>query len=96
MYKKFIQISLTLLFTGCYDGNVYCFHLKTGQIIWNHQTGNIIKCSAILCTLKETIFVGSYDCYVYCLSVKVYVHFSSSKLHEMIIINIKISTTGRV
>ncbi|OAD57617.1 Acyl-CoA synthetase family member 4, partial [Eufriesea mexicana] len=55
---------------GCYDGNVYCFHLKTGQIIWNYQTGNIVKCSAILCKLKKTIFVGSYDCYVYCLSVK--------------------------
>ncbi|KAK9300214.1 hypothetical protein QLX08_006989 [Tetragonisca angustula] len=55
---------------GCYDGNVYCFHLKTGNVIWNYQTGNAIKSSAIFCKVKETIFVGSYDCYIYCLSVK--------------------------
>ncbi|KOC66840.1 Acyl-CoA synthetase family member 4, partial [Habropoda laboriosa] len=55
---------------GCYDGNVYCLQLKTGEIIWKHQTENIVKCSAILCKEKEMIFVGSYDCYIYCLSVK--------------------------
>lgn len=55
---------------GCYDGNIYCFHLKTGDIIWNHQTGNVVKSSAILCKIKGIIFVGSYDCYIYCLSVK--------------------------
>lgn len=74
MYKISICISLNLFFSGCYDGNVYCFHLKTGNIIWNYQTGNAIKSSAIFCKIKETIFIGSYDCYIYCLSVKVYIH----------------------
>ncbi|CAK9819703.1 Beta-alanine-activating enzyme [Anthophora plagiata] len=55
---------------GCYDGNVYCLQLKTGEIIWKHQTESIVKCSAVLCKEKEMIFVGSYDCHVYCLSVK--------------------------
>ncbi|XP_031774551.1 beta-alanine-activating enzyme isoform X2 [Apis florea] len=55
---------------GCYDGNIYCFHLKTGKFIWNYKTGNVVKNSVIFCKEKGIIFVGSYDCYIYCLSVK--------------------------
>ncbi|CAL7937072.1 unnamed protein product [Xylocopa violacea] len=55
---------------GCYDGKVYCFHLKTGTIIWTHQTKDVVKCSAIFCKKKETIILGSYDSYIYCLSAK--------------------------
>ncbi|XP_034171725.1 aminoadipate-semialdehyde dehydrogenase isoform X1 [Osmia lignaria lignaria] len=55
---------------GCYDSNVYCLHLKTGEIIWKYQTGDIVKCTAIYCKEQEVIFIGSYDCYVYCLSAK--------------------------
>ncbi|XP_076676078.1 aminoadipate-semialdehyde dehydrogenase isoform X2 [Andrena cerasifolii] len=57
-------------FAGCYDGNVYCLHLKTGEIFWKYQTGDIVKCSAIFCKQRQKVFVGSYDCYVYCLSAK--------------------------
>lgn len=58
--------------TGCYDGNVYCLHLKTGGIIWKFQTGDVVKCTAVACRDKRMIFVGSYDCSVYCLSIEVY------------------------
>ncbi|KAL6438049.1 hypothetical protein ACFW04_004363 [Cataglyphis niger] len=55
---------------GCYDGYVYCVHLKTGEIIWKFQTQDMVKCTAITCTQGSEIFVGSYDHYVYCLSIK--------------------------
>lgn len=56
---------------GCYDGYVYCVHLKTGEVIWKFQTQDMVKCTAITCTQGSKIFVGSYDHYVYCLSIKV-------------------------
>ncbi|XP_035733568.1 beta-alanine-activating enzyme-like [Vespa mandarinia] len=55
---------------GCYDGHIYCFHLKTGDIIWKYQTEDIIKCTAILSESKDKLFVGSYDNNVYCLSTE--------------------------
>ncbi|XP_012136575.2 aminoadipate-semialdehyde dehydrogenase [Megachile rotundata] len=55
---------------GCYDGNIYCVHLKTGEIIWKYQTGNAVKCTAIFSKNQDRLFVGSYDCYVYCLFTK--------------------------
>lgn len=55
---------------GCYDGYVYCIHLKTGQIIWKFQTQDMVKCTAITCAQRSKIFVGSYDHYVYCLSIE--------------------------
>lgn len=71
-------------FAGCYDGNVYCLHLKTGEVFWKYQTGDIVKCSAIFCKERTKVFVGSYDCYVYCLSAKVNTCFTLrfSSLHE--------------
>ncbi|XP_032670188.1 beta-alanine-activating enzyme [Odontomachus brunneus] len=55
---------------GCYDGYIYCIHLKTGKVIWKFQTQDMVKCTAITCIQKSKIFVGSYDHHVYCLSVK--------------------------
>ncbi|XP_070149828.1 beta-alanine-activating enzyme isoform X2 [Polyergus mexicanus] len=55
---------------GCYDGYVYCVHLKTGEIIWKFQTQDMVKCTAITCPQGSKIFVGSYDHYVYCLSIE--------------------------
>ncbi|XP_017879352.1 beta-alanine-activating enzyme [Ceratina calcarata] len=55
---------------GCYDCNIYCLNLKTGETIWVHRTGNVVKGSAVLCNEKGILFIGSYDCYIYCLSVK--------------------------
>ncbi|KAL0102094.1 hypothetical protein PUN28_018561 [Cardiocondyla obscurior] len=55
---------------GCYDGYIYCIHLKTGDVIWKFQTQDMVKCSAITCMQGNKIFVGSYDSHVYCLSVK--------------------------
>ncbi|XP_011339696.1 beta-alanine-activating enzyme isoform X2 [Ooceraea biroi] len=55
---------------GCYDGHVYCIHLKTGQVIWKFQTQDIVKCTAIMCAQGSKVFVGSYDRHVYCLSIE--------------------------
>ncbi|XP_072757295.1 beta-alanine-activating enzyme [Anoplolepis gracilipes] len=55
---------------GCYDGYVYCIHLKTGEIIWKFRTQDMVKCTAIMCPQGGKIFVGSYDHYVYCLSIE--------------------------
>lgn len=56
---------------GCYDGYIYCIHLKTGDTIWKFQTEDMVKCTAITCMKGSKIFVGSYDFYVYCLSPEV-------------------------
>ncbi|XP_018342023.1 PREDICTED: acyl-CoA synthetase family member 4 isoform X1 [Trachymyrmex septentrionalis] len=55
---------------GCYDGYIYCIHLKTGDIIWKFQTQDMVKCTAIMCTQGNKIFVGSYDFNIYCLSTE--------------------------
>ncbi|XP_053972317.1 beta-alanine-activating enzyme isoform X1 [Hylaeus volcanicus] len=55
---------------GCYDGNVYCLDLKMGLVIWKYQTGDVVKCSAIFCKQRKTVFVGSYNHHIYCLDVK--------------------------
>ncbi|XP_018406530.1 PREDICTED: acyl-CoA synthetase family member 4 isoform X2 [Cyphomyrmex costatus] len=55
---------------GCYDGYIYCIHLKTGDIIWKFQTQDMVKCTAIMCMQRRKIFVGSYDFHVYCLSTE--------------------------
>ncbi|XP_012223300.1 beta-alanine-activating enzyme [Linepithema humile] len=55
---------------GCYDGCIYCIHLKTGEVIWKFQTQDMVKCTAITCVQGNRIFVGSYDRCVYCLSIE--------------------------
>ncbi|XP_078049883.1 aminoadipate-semialdehyde dehydrogenase [Augochlora pura] len=55
---------------GCHDGNIYCLHLKTGEVFWKYQTKDVVKCSAIFCEERRNVFVGSYDCFIYCLSAK--------------------------
>ncbi|EFN77267.1 Acyl-CoA synthetase family member 4 [Harpegnathos saltator] len=55
---------------GCYDGYIYCVHLKTGEVIWKFQTQDMVKCTAITCVQKSKIFVGSYDHHIYCLSIE--------------------------
>ncbi|KAK0162522.1 hypothetical protein PV327_006295 [Microctonus hyperodae] len=55
---------------GCHDGFLYCIHLMTGEIHWKFQTYNIVKCLAVLCSQRQNIFFGSYDHYIYCLSIK--------------------------
>ncbi|KYN17850.1 Acyl-CoA synthetase family member 4 like protein [Trachymyrmex cornetzi] len=67
---------------GCYDGYIYCIHLKTGDIIWKFQTQDMVKCTAIMCTQGSKIFVGSYDFNVYCLSTKVGDIFKSKTNHS--------------
>lgn len=58
-------------FSGCYDGHVYCFNLKTGDIVWSYRTRDLIKCTAILSKSKDKLYVGSYDKNAYCLSTEV-------------------------
>ncbi|XP_020280492.1 acyl-CoA synthetase family member 4 isoform X2 [Pseudomyrmex gracilis] len=67
---------------GCYDGYIYCIHLKTGEIIWKFQTRDMVKCTAITCTQESKIFVGSYDHHVYCLSIKDGIQIWKTKASE--------------
>lgn len=60
---------------GCYDGFVYYFHLKTGQIIWKFGTADTVKCSAVFSSTRENVFFGSYDRHAYCISLKVNISF---------------------
>ncbi|KAL2734539.1 beta-alanine-activating enzyme, partial [Vespula maculifrons] len=55
---------------GCYDGYIYCFYLKTGDIIWKYQTKDMIKCTALLSESQNRLYIGSYDNNVYCLSTE--------------------------
>ncbi|XP_034943977.1 beta-alanine-activating enzyme [Chelonus insularis] len=55
---------------GCHNGNIYCIHLKTGEIYWTFATNDIVKCSAEICSKKENIFIGSYDHFFYCISTQ--------------------------
>ncbi|KAG7198271.1 hypothetical protein KM043_005674 [Ampulex compressa] len=55
---------------GCHDGCIYCLCLKTGDTLWKHKTGSIVKCTAIACKLRRKVYIGSYDTHVYCLSVE--------------------------
>lgn len=71
------------LIAGCYDGYIYCIHLKTGDIIWKFQTQDMVKCTAITCVQGNKMFVGSYDFYVYCLSTEVSGIIKSSKELDM-------------
>lgn len=45
----------------------------------------MVKCTAITCTQGDKIFVGSYDHYVYCLSIEVNSLISSTISLEAII-----------
>ncbi|KAF7994894.1 hypothetical protein HCN44_004366 [Aphidius gifuensis] len=55
---------------GSYDGFIYCFNLKTGQIYWKFLTNDAVKCTAVFCNLRNNIFFGSYDHHAYCISLK--------------------------
>ncbi|XP_008547478.1 beta-alanine-activating enzyme isoform X2 [Microplitis demolitor] len=55
---------------GCHDKSIYCLHLKTGQIFWSFKTENIVKCLAVVCSRNKNIFIGSYDHFVYCISLE--------------------------
>lgn len=46
-------------FVGCYDGCMYCFKIRTGSIKWKFNTGEMIKCRALL--LNRTLLFGNYS-----------------------------------
>lgn len=43
---------------GCYDGQLYCFELMTGMIRWHFDSGDMIKCLALV--VQHTIIFGNY------------------------------------
>ncbi|XP_015183954.1 PREDICTED: acyl-CoA synthetase family member 4 [Polistes dominula] len=55
---------------GCYDHHIYCFCLKTGEIVWKYETGDIVKCTALLSESNNVLYIGSYDKNIYCLSTE--------------------------
>lgn len=49
---------------------MYCLDLLKGNIQWEFQTGDIIKCTPITNEEQNQIYFGSYDSYIYCLAIK--------------------------
>ncbi|KAF5293950.1 hypothetical protein FQR65_LT10964 [Abscondita terminalis] len=49
------------VYTGCYDGNMYCIEATTGDIIWKYSTSDRIKCTPCLVEQHNSIIFGSYD-----------------------------------
>lgn len=43
---------------GCYDGQLYCYELATGMIRWHFDSGDMIKCRALV--IQNTIIFGNY------------------------------------
>lgn len=43
---------------GCYDGQLYCFELRTGTVRWQFDSGDMIKCRALV--MQSTIIFGNY------------------------------------
>jgi hypothetical protein len=56
---------------GSYDGCVYCINLHTGEIKWSFHTGGLVKSSPALCLNGSAVVVGSYDRFLYCISILV-------------------------
>ena len=53
-----------LIFAGSDDGCVYAWDLKTGEMVWKHQTGAKVRSSPAIAGGR--LYVGSDDGYVYC------------------------------
>ncbi|XP_014605434.1 PREDICTED: acyl-CoA synthetase family member 4 [Polistes canadensis] len=74
-FPNTIEASIVVLdnfkgIVGCYDYHIYCFCLKTGEIIWKYKTGDIIKCTALLSESHNVLYIGSHDRNIYCLSTE--------------------------
>lgn len=44
---------------GCYDGNLYCFEIRTGVLKWQFNSDGMIKCRALL--IESSVLFGNYN-----------------------------------
>lgn len=44
---------------GCYDGYLYCFHIKTGNIKWKFNSDGMIKCRPLI--MNSAVIFGNYN-----------------------------------
>ncbi|KAJ8949864.1 hypothetical protein NQ318_010498, partial [Aromia moschata] len=58
------------LFTGCFNGTMYCIDFMKKDIVWEYVTGGKIKNSACFCKDDLAIVFGSYDKHMHCVSVQ--------------------------
>ncbi|KAF5277649.1 hypothetical protein FQA39_LY06142 [Lamprigera yunnana] len=63
-----VSICGKYVYTGCYDGTLYCIEIKTGNIIWKYSTYDQIKCTPCIKKGSDFIVFGSYDKYLYCVN----------------------------
>ena len=53
-----------LVYFGCYDRNVYCLNVSTGERVWNFTTRNTVQSSPAV--FDNLVYVGSWDGDIYC------------------------------
>lgn len=44
---------------GCYDGNLYCFKLHSGEIVWKFNSNGMIKSKAVV--IGDLVIFGNYN-----------------------------------
>ena len=50
---------------GSADNNIYAINGETGVIEWKYQTGGAINFSSPAIDINGTVYIGSYDGYLY-------------------------------
>lgn len=57
-----------LLFTGCYDNNLYALNAATGEFQWKYATeGGVVSKPAVS---DDTVFIGSEDHYLHAINIR--------------------------
>ena len=44
---------------GCYDGNIYCFDIFKGEIMWKFFSKGMIKCKPLI--VENKVIFGNYN-----------------------------------
>jgi len=58
---------LNYLTIGCYDKHLYCLQAFTGDVMYKHLTGDVIKSTPAVDSGR--VYFGSHDHHFYCLSL---------------------------
>lgn len=64
-YQSSPAVQLGIAYFGCGDGNVYAVKMDSGKLLWKFKTNGIVHASPALAT--NTVLIGSYDGFFYCL-----------------------------
>jgi len=55
---------------GCYNGKIYFIDMSTGKLSWTYQTDGEVKMQPVVDRMRNLIWCGSYDHYLYALNYK--------------------------